>query len=106
MGIANPMPVMGLPASLVSILDTTTPTAWPNVSSSGPPLFPGLSDASVCSRFSRLAEIIPTLTVGSRPRDWPKGKPMAITSSPTRILSESPMGDGWKTPIGVNLDVG
>ena len=99
MGMAKPMPATGLPELSVSTLDTTTPATWPNISSSGPPLFPGFSDASVCKRLSRLAEMIPTLTVGSSPSDRPRGKPMAITSSPTRILSESPMAMGVKDGV-------
>ena len=98
-GMANPMPAMGLPESSVSTLDTTTPATSPYIFKSGPPLFPGFKDASVCKRPSRLAEMIPTLTVGSNPSDRPRGKPMAITSSPTRISSESPMAMGVKDSV-------
>ena len=50
MGMAKPIPIMGRPELLSSTRDTTTPTACPNMSSRGPPLLPGLTDASVCRR--------------------------------------------------------
>ena len=67
---------------------------------SGPPEFPGLIAASVCSalinEFSpavppavtalSFALIIPNVTVPDRPR----GDPIAITASPTATLSLSP----------------
>ena len=49
-GMANPIPEMGLPEPSVSTRETTTPITCPNMFSSGPPLFPGFNDASVCRR--------------------------------------------------------
>ncbi len=95
-GMAKAIPDTALPPLVLSTLDVTTPVACPNIFSSGPPLLPGFSDASVCKRSFRLAEMIPTLTVGSCPNELPRGKPMAITVSPTRILPESPIAMGVK----------
>ena len=98
MGMAKLMLVTVLPSSVSVIPLVFIPTTQPNASSSGPPLLPGFSVASVCSNASslRLAEIMPRVTVMSCPSSEPKGNPIAITSSPTRISSESP------NPIGVN----
>ena len=75
MGMANPMPETGLPVLSVSNRETTTPITCPNIFGSDSPLFPGFSDASVCKLLSRLAEMMPTLTVGSAPGSSPKGEP-------------------------------
>ena len=48
MGMAKPMPVTGRPVSVLSTLAVITPMTFPLASSSGPPLFPGFSDATVC----------------------------------------------------------
>ena len=48
MGMANPMPVTARPVSVRSALAEISPTTLPSSVSSGPPLLPGLSDASVC----------------------------------------------------------
>ena len=50
--------------------------------------------------MSRLvAEMMPTVTVPPRP----KGLPIAITQSPTRILAESPKLDGLQRLLGLDL---
>ena len=72
-GMANPMLSTGLPELSVSSFDTTTPTTSPSAFRSGPPLLPGFMAASVCSRPGRLAEMIPTVTVGVLPRMLPSG---------------------------------
>ena len=72
------------------------PTTSPRMFSSGPPEFPGLMAASVCSMSSDrpvetgngrfIALITPTLTVCDRLN----GLPIAITQSPGSIWLESP----------------
>ena len=98
-GMANPIPITGRPEPSSSTRETTTPIACPNMSSRGPPLLPGLTEASVCRRPSRLADMIPRLTVGSDPRVEPRGNPIAMTSAPTRTSSESPTAMGVKVCV-------
>ena len=100
-GIENPIPC---PAATIAVL---MPITFPSRLRSGPPEFPGLIDASVWMKFSyvatptrlrAVAEMIPTVTVRSRPN----GFPIAIAHCPTRRWSESPSsaagsGDGAST---------
>ena len=81
------------------------PMTRPELSTSGPPEFPGLMAASVWNMLVRfsvevpveslawtdrpLAEMIPWVTVGV-PADSPSALPMATTASPTCTLSEFP----------------
>ena len=97
-GMAKLMPVTTRPSFVSPTPAVLTPTTQPYSSSSGPPLFPGFRDASVCRkpRSSRFAEIIPLVTEGACPNSEPKGKPMAITPAPTRIASESPKASELK----------
>src|SRR5881397_2486679 len=72
------------------------PTAWPWALMSGPPLLPGLIDASVWMKSSYgpspitrpVALTMPVVTVCSSPN----GLPIAITGSPTWRREESPSG--------------
>ena len=100
-GMAKLMPVITCPSSVPPIPLVLTPTTQPYSSINGPPLFPGFRDASVCRnpKSSRLAEIIPVVTAASRPNSDPRGKPMAMTVSPTRISSESPKASGLNLPL-------
>ena len=94
MGIANPMP-----APPRALMPTTSPRRF----TSGPPLFPGLINASIwiqvlnwpvfCSPSMFMTpsdrsrhEMMPKVTV----RVSAKGDPMASTKSPSSIRSESP----------------
>ena len=88
-GIENPMPC---PAATMAVL---IPITLPSMFRSGPPELPGLIEASVWMKFSyvvtptrvrAVAEMIPTVTVRSRPN----GLPMAMAHWPTRRWSESP----------------
>ncbi|MEY4888094.1 MAG: hypothetical protein RL237_157, partial [Actinomycetota bacterium] len=77
-----------------------TPTTAPVISTSGPPEFPGLIAASVCNALINelspelspvvnalfFALIIHDVTVP----DKPSGEPIAITVSPTKMLSLLP----------------
>ncbi|OPX96423.1 MAG: hypothetical protein A4E58_01750 [Syntrophorhabdus sp. PtaB.Bin006] len=92
-GIANPIP---WPPDTIAVL---SPTTSPFRLNSGPPLFPGLIEASVWIKSSYgpapitlpFALTMPAVTVVSNP----KGLPMATTQSPTSRLSESPnVADG------------
>src|SRR6185437_3353847 len=95
LGIANPMFCAG---SLVLPVATAVlmPTTCPLLSTSGPPLLPGLIAASVCSRPERfssesdserfLAEMMPSVTDGEPP--YPSALPTAITLSPTAALED------------------
>ena len=98
-GIANPMPTEPLPPP-VAIWELM-PITRPSPSISGPPLFPGLIEASVWitleiekplgARISRAtADTIPVVTV----RVKPNGLPIATTGSPTCAELESPSGTG------------
>ena len=90
-GMAKPIPWAD-PATAVSI-----PMTAPLVSTSGPPLLPGLIAASVWIRSLRLPlvsvivrstpETTPTVTV---PGYWPSGSPTAIAVSPSLSADESP----------------
>ncbi len=88
-GIEKPMPC---PAATIAVL---IPITLPSRFRSGPPELPGLMDASVWMKFSycvtptrlrAVAEMMPTVTVRSRPN----GLPIAIAHWPTRRWSESP----------------
>ena len=102
--MAIPIPSTGLPSSDSKSLDVLTPTTRPFRSKSGPPLFPGLSAASVWSSLTPDSEILfadtmPLVIVGepSRMSTSPKGYPMAMTSSPTATTSDSPRVTGSKS---------
>ncbi|OYX65396.1 MAG: phosphoserine phosphatase SerB [Rhizobiales bacterium 32-66-11] len=90
-GTAKPMPIDPPEGEMIAVL---MPMTSPSMLNSGPPELPRLMAASVCRKLSygpalmlRLrAETTPTVRVPPRPN----GLPMAITQSPTRILSESP----------------
>ena len=92
-GIANPIPTEPPLRVKIALL---IPMAWPRVLMSGPPLLPGLIDASVWMKLSYgpspitrpVALTMPVVTVCSRP----KGLPIAITGSPTWSCAESPSG--------------
>ena len=82
-----------------------TPISRPPQSTSGPPLLPGLIDASVCTApMSRAVTPLPagTSTVRSSAAtmpavtvlDRPSGAPSATTGCPTRTSSELPRGIG------------
>ena len=87
------------------------PITAPVASTSGPPELPGLIAASVCkalinelsvvespavtARFFAL--IIPVVTVP----DNPSGDPIAITASPTAILSLSPNCNAFKPTASI-----
>ena len=104
-GMANPM---FWACDVPSVLEATAvfiPMTMPELSTSGPPEFPGLMAASVWNMLVRvsvlvpveslactvrpLAEMIPWVTVGV-PAESPRALPMATTASPTWTLSESP----------------
>ena len=104
-GMANPM---FWACEVPSALDATAvfmPMTRPELSTRGPPEFPGLMAASVWNMLVRfsvefpeaslawtdrpLAEMIPWVTVGV-PADSPRALPMATTASPTCTLSEFP----------------
>jgi len=94
-GMANPIP---WPLAMIAVL---IPTTSPFRLRSGPPLFPGLMEASVCikssygpePRMRPLALTIPAVTVCSSP----KGLPMATTHVPTFRSSELPILRGTKS---------
>ena len=73
MEMANPIPEIGWPVSVLSTLKVITPMTRPSPLSKGPPLLPGFREASVWRYSSRLADMIPRLTVGSNPNSSPKG---------------------------------
>ncbi|CAB4568191.1 unannotated protein [freshwater metagenome] len=94
-GIAKPKPID--PACELTpkvAMAELTPITAPVKSTKGPPEFPGLMAASVCSAFINedspnplpvvtalfLELIIPAVTVPDRP----SGEPIAITASPTK----------------------
>src|SRR5436190_1212715 len=93
MGIAKPIPTEPPDRETIAAL---IPTAWPWALMSGPPLLPGLMDASVWMKSSYgpspitrpVALTMPVVTVCSSP----KGLPIAITGSPTWSREESPRG--------------
>ncbi len=84
----------------------------PRASSSGPPELPGLMEASVCRALMYEALLSPLLSLEATGRflalmmpvvtvfDRPKGAPMAIVSSPTATLSESPRVSGLRSDGG------
>src|SRR5439155_360828 len=92
-GIANPMPTEPPLRLTIAVL---MPTTWPRALISGPPLLPGLMEASVWMKSSYgpspmtrpVALTMPVVTVCSRPN----GLPIAITGSPTLSAAESPSG--------------
>src|SRR5881398_1491988 len=92
-GIAKPMPTEPPDCEKIAAL---IPTAWPWALMSGPPLLPGLIDASVWMKSSYgpspitrpVALTMPVVTVCSSPN----GLPIAITGSPTWRREESPSG--------------
>ncbi len=79
---------------------TLTPTTSPAMSDSGPPLFPGLIDASVWRTSSSVSDEDPPLALMVRcsalitpavTEPWlPSGDPMATTGCPTVRLAEVP----------------
>ncbi len=81
-GIANPRPPVPTPGSITAVL---TPITRPQLSSKGPPLFPGFMAASVWTSPVKEASLLwidlsralitPDVTVG--PPTRPKGFPMA-----------------------------
>src|SRR5664279_5583373 len=96
MGTARPTP---MPATAV-----LTPITCPELSASAPPLFPGLSAASVwitssTTRPARVgrerpsADTMPAVTLPASP----SGLPNATTSCPTRSLAASPSSTGGGT---------
>ena len=107
-GTAKPMPTLPwLPLPPVAIWELM-PITFPVASMSGPPEFPGLIGASVCSTssISKLlgawivrwtAEMTPVVRVRSRP----KGLPMAMAGSPTCTPLEEPRVSGVRwAPAG------
>mmetsp|Transcript_12376 Transcript_12376/g.34026 ORF Transcript_12376/g.34026 Transcript_12376/m.34026 type:complete len:294 (+) Transcript_12376:350-1231(+) len=98
MGMARPTPAkVPLPVRMAVF----TPTTRPSESNSGPPLLPGLMDASVWmtplmgrpptpSIFLETPLMMPRLRLCSRP----KGLPNAKTFCPTRRFAEVPRGRG------------
>mmetsp|Transcript_50337 Transcript_50337/g.100100 ORF Transcript_50337/g.100100 Transcript_50337/m.100100 type:complete len:200 (+) Transcript_50337:1234-1833(+) len=97
-GIASPTPA---DAPLDVRIAVFTPITRPCESSSGPPEFPGLTDASVWMqpRMGRspifnvreIPETIPRLILCSRPN----GLPIAYTSCPTSRFDDWPLGTGF-----------
>ena len=90
-------PLTGRPAEDLKTFCILTPTTLPFRSNSGPLLIPGLIAASVSRSWmpyleGRSADPIPRVTVGkSRSTStFPVGKPVDMTSSPTR----------WRTTTG------
>lgn len=97
LGIANPSD--STPLSLTFKL--LMPMTWPLALINGPPLFPGLIAASVCSTFiSTVPCVVSTSIVRFSPlmmpcvtvpeNCCPSGLPIAITFSPVRSCEESP----------------
>ena len=92
-GTANPTPFEPPPAVRMTVL---MPMACPRTLIRGPPLFPGLMEASVWMNSSYgpapimrpIALTMPAVTVCSSP----KGFPIAMTGSPTSTPEESPSG--------------
>ena len=106
-GIAKPTPVL-LP--LLVKMAVFRPMSWPELSSSGPPLLPGLMAASVwMPPLIRLPTALCTLR--SSPlttpevRVWskPNGLPMASTLWPTRTPELLPRGTGTSSPAGAAM---
>ena len=93
---AKPMLLTGLPSPVSSILEELTPMTSPASLTSGPPLLPGFSAASVWSRSTPCAvlmdETMPLVTVMLLPILSAMGKPSASTSSPMRTASGLPAG--------------
>ena len=89
-GMAKPIPCEPPVREMMAVL---IPITSPRKLINGPPLFPGLIAALVCSRspkksvrFGRPFELmIPSVTVSSNPN----GLPMARTKSPACTVSES-----------------
>ncbi|MPN14749.1 hypothetical protein SDC9_162078 [bioreactor metagenome] len=97
-GIAKPRPS----ALLALALAFTMPTSEPLALKRPPPELPGLMAASVWISFifafstvtSRLSALMMPLV--AVPRSSPSGLPMAMTSSPTVSMSESPSDAGLR----------
>ena len=91
-GIANPNPSTLEPADFA----TTIPIRLPEPLNNAPPEFPGLMEASVCSRFSFLLPIVNLrfkalmIPVDAVLLSSPKGFPIATTWSPTASLELLP----------------
>ncbi len=89
-GTANEMPLYAPDSVAICEL---MPMTSPRILINGPPELPGLTATSlwISGRYSPvsrdLAEMMPAVTVFSRPN----GEPIASTHSPTRILLESPV---------------
>ena len=115
-GIEKPMPMLPLeppaPPWEPDSIWLLTPTTWPSVLSSGPPLLPLLIAASVWMtpvmgwlsgetmvRFRALT--IPVVTVLRSPY----GSPMATTASPTVTAEESAKVSGWSSLAGALMRI-
>ena len=105
-GIARPMPSIGLPPDS-STLAVMIPTTSPLRSINGPPLFPGFIGESIWtnsrSPIRRCAETTPFVTEGVRPSTDPNGYPIATTSSPCANRLELPKGSTGRSPARVNF---
>ena len=109
-GMAKPMPAEAPDGEYIAVL---TPTSLPFASSSGPPLLPGLIDASVwtqpligrpatpCTSLPT-AETMPCVSVESSPN----GLPMANTDWPTNNSEEEPTVMGLRTDLGAHFQHG
>ncbi len=103
-GIANPIP-WAPPATAVLM-----PITRPAVSSSGPPLLPGLIAVSVWMRLvsrvpswtSMVRPIADTMPVVTESVNSPSGLPMAIACWPTSIAPESPIAAVGR-PVSLTL---
>ena len=101
-GIANPTPCEPPVVEAIAVL---IPITSPRRLIKGPPLFPGLIAALVCSkspkkslRFGRPFELmIPSVTVSSKPN----GLPMAKTKSPGCTVSESASLSGFTLGLSI-----
>mmetsp|Transcript_57254 Transcript_57254/g.153281 ORF Transcript_57254/g.153281 Transcript_57254/m.153281 type:complete len:369 (+) Transcript_57254:196-1302(+) len=98
MGMARPTPAKPPLPLRMAVL---TPMTWPSELSKGPPLLPGLIEASVWmtplmglppmpSIFRARPLMIPRLRLCSRPKGLPKAK----TFCPTNSFEEAPRGNG------------
>mmetsp|Transcript_27993 Transcript_27993/g.89207 ORF Transcript_27993/g.89207 Transcript_27993/m.89207 type:complete len:266 (-) Transcript_27993:4316-5113(-) len=97
-GMAKPMP---LKPPVLDTSATLTPMRRPLLSSSGPPLLPGLMAASVCTQLRMMAPVTPRTSRPSalttplvKVRSRPKGLPMADAAWPTTSDELEPMGTG------------
>ena len=106
-GMAKPMPADAPEGEKIAVF---IPMSLPRLSSSAPPLLPGLIAASVCITFRIVRPVgdfvsLPRPEITPEVRVWssPKGLPIARAACPTCRVFDTPRGVGRSVPGGASI---